>query len=179
MSKVFLIFLCVFSIQDTESFLVWSAADKLTWKDFKGMPKMDEVAVANTASGITFGYSVTKTEKEQVVSFTTEVFAHFYPEKSWYKKERATTHILGHEQTHFNITELFARKFRYRISQLKVSNSIKQELNTLYNEVNSELAVMQKKYDSETDFSRNREAQASWDVFMDSELRKHSKYELN
>ncbi|XMO85610.1 DUF922 domain-containing protein [Algibacter sp. AS12] len=179
MSKVLLLFICLFCVQDNEPFLVWSDANKLSWKDFKGTPKMDEAAVANTASGITFRYSVTKTDKDEVVGFTTEVFAHFYHEKSWYKKDRATTHILGHEQTHFNITELFARKFRYRISKLNISNSIKQELKILYKTIKAELAVMQKKYDSETDFSRNKEAQASWDVFMSSELEKFSKYASN
>lgn len=137
---------------------------------------MNDGAVAVTSSGITFGYSITQTDTKEVVSYTSEVHAHFYPEQSWYKIERADNHILGHEQLHFDITELYARKFRYRISQLKLSNTIRRQLKGIHNDINAELSKMQNTYDSETDYSRNFEAQAEWKITMDAELAKYSQY---
>lgn len=176
MVRILLIFLCFFCVQKDEPVLSWDASYKLSWLDFKAKPNMNDGAVAITASGITFGFSITQTDKNEVVSFTTDVHAHFYPEASWYKIERADNHILGHEQLHFDITELYARKFRYQISQLDISNSIRKQLKKTHNTINTELSQMQTKYDNETDYSRNFESQAKWDVFVNAELDKYSKY---
>ncbi|MCB4808144.1 DUF922 domain-containing protein [Tamlana sp. 62-3] len=168
-----LVFICLFflfNVQDA-SIKSWQANYKLTWNDFKGKPKANTGAVAITASGITFGFSITETDNHKVVDFTTEVHAHFYPEKSWYLPNKATKHVLGHEQLHFDITELFARKFRQRISKIKTSNNVKQELKTVHNNVNRELAAFQNKYDAETDFSRNFEAQLQWKLYIEDELK--------
>jgi len=174
--RIFLLFLCFVCVQNDEPVLSWNTYHKLSWKDFRGKPNMKDGAVAITASGITFDFSITKTDKDEVVSFTTKVFAHFYPEKSWYKIERANNYILGHEQLHFDITELFARKFRYRISQLKISNSIWIELKIIHNAINLELSLMQNKYDNETDYSRNSESQIKWKAFVGAELDTLFKY---
>ncbi|MGB5419955.1 DUF922 domain-containing protein [Algibacter sp.] len=172
---LFLIICCV-CVQDTEPVLVWDASYKLSWTDFKAKPDMSDAAVAITASGITFGFSITQTDSNDVVSFETDIHAHFYPEQSWFKAEQGDNHILKHEQLHFDITELHARKFRYRVSQLKLSNSIRKELKKINSEINSELAQMQNKYDSETDYSRNFESQTTWGTFMNAELAKYSNY---
>ena len=176
MIKILLLLCCLVCIQDNQPVLTWNESYKLSWQDFKADPNKNVSAVAITASGITFGYSIKQTDKEEVVSFSSEVHAHFYPEQSWYKSERADVHILGHEQLHFNITELYARKFRYRISQLKLSNSLRRELKTIHKEINTELSEMQDKYDNETDYSRNFEIQSKWKIYMDTELKKYSKY---
>lgn len=155
----------------------WSESYKLSWSDFKDAPDKSTSAVAVTASGITFGFSVKKTD-DRVISFTSQVHAHFYPEKSWYKKEQADLHVLGHEQLHFDITELYARKFRQQIDRVKVSNSVRSQLKKLHNTINKELSQMQNRYDSETDFSRNVEAQATWQAYITAELNKLSKYKF-
>ncbi|MCB4799988.1 DUF922 domain-containing protein [Neotamlana laminarinivorans] len=162
------LFLCNYQDQPVKS---WKADYKLIWADFKGKPNPNHSAVAVTASGITFGFSITETNTNKVVDFNAEVYAHFYPEQSWYAPNRANAHVLGHEQLHFNITELFARKFRQRISKLKKSNNIRRELKTLHNTINKELAQFQNKYDTETDFSRNFEAQLKWEKYIEAELK--------
>lgn len=153
----------------------WNESYKLSWLDFKDAPNKNVSAVAITASGITFGFSVSTTD-DRVVSYTTEVHAHFYSEKSWYKKEQADRHVLGHEQLHFDITELYARKFRQRIDQIKVSHSVRGQLKTLHNAINKELSQLQNRYDSETNYSRNVDAQTKWKTYIADELEKLSKY---
>lgn len=174
MIRVLLFFCCFLLVQD-EPVISWNESYKLSWTDFKDEPNPRTGAVAITASGITFSYSIRQTNNN-VVGFSAEVFAHFYPEQSWYKPEQANNHILGHEQLHFDITELYARKFRSRISQLKVSNNIKVELKTLQNNINAELKELQNRYDAETNYSINIEEQAKWKAYIAQELKKLSRF---
>ncbi|MDT0557059.1 DUF922 domain-containing protein [Ichthyenterobacterium sp. W332] len=148
----------------------WQSSRKLTWSDFKAKPVTGTSAVALTASGITFGYSV-ETRGDDIITFETHVFSHFYPEKSWVIKEDANDHILGHEQLHFDITELYVRKFREGISKLQVSNNIKSQLAELHKLVNEKLNETQKKYDAQSNHSINKEAQKQWEIFIDVELK--------
>lgn len=166
----FLFFLC---FAQEEPKIVWKENHHLKWDDFKAKPQNRGSAVATTASGITFGFSI-KERNGQVEDFTTQVQAHFYPDHSWYKIEQATPHILGHEQLHFDITELYARKFKQRIKELKPSRNIKRQLEQLHSAIQKELAMMQDQYDAETNFSRHKEAQHKWQFFINSELEKLS-----
>ena len=175
MIRTFFILCCFLCIQQDGPVMSWNESYKLSWTDFKAPPEETTSAVAVTASGITFGFSVKKTD-DRVISFTSQVHAHFYPEKSWYKREQADSHVLGHEQLHFNITELYARKFRQRIDQIKVSNSVRDQLKNLHNTINKELSQMQNRYDSETNYSRNVDAQTTWETYIADELKKLSKY---
>lgn len=161
-----------------EATIPWSETYKLSWDDFQGPPKQDSDAVATTASGITFSYSIKKTSK-RIVSFKTQISAHFYPEKSWYKPNHADNHILAHEQFHFNITELHARKFRQRVSELPVTQSLSTVLDHIHQEINTELSALQEKYDAETNFSRNFEQQALWQKYIEGELAKLAKFKSN
>jgi hypothetical protein len=171
---IFSIFL-ILCIQN-EPVLTWDENAKLTWADFKASPKSNSGAVAITASGITFGFSIKSTDKNKVLSFTANVNAYFYPEQSWYKPERATNHVLGHEQLHFSITELYARKFRQRIGKLKMSKTIRRELKALQTTINKELAETQELYDNETDYSRNEENQAKWEQYINAELENYAAF---
>lgn len=175
MIRILSIIICFFSVQHDEPILNWSESYKLSWEDFKADPDFNSSAVAITASGLTFSFSVKETNTE-VISFSTEVKAHFYPEKSWYKPELANDHILGHEQLHFDITELHARKFRQEISMLKTTSSIKSDLKQLHKKINIELALMQDNYDNETNYSRRHDMQTNWKVYVTEELQKLASY---
>lgn len=155
----------------------WRDDVKLTWNHFKGTPNSNISAAALTASGITFEFSVKETN-ERVIGFNTKVYAHFYPDKSWYIKEQGDAHILAHEQLHFDITELYARKFRKQIDGLKVSNTIKSQLRSLHEKLNKDLAVTQNTYDRETDNSLNLEFQNIWNSFVKLELKKLEAYKF-
>ncbi len=158
--------------------VLWQEDLQLQWKDFKGHPQPNVDAVAITASGITFGYTVTTSQTEVVeADFTIE--AHFYPDHSWCKKARVNEVVLNHERFHFNITELFARKFRQRIAKMRFTNAIKQEADAIYNTINEELKVMQKRYDTETNYSMNLEMQEHWQLKIEKELQSFSKYKLD
>ncbi len=176
MFRIFLIFCCFYSVQQDEPVLSWTESYKLSLQDFKSKPNLNERAVAITASGITFGFSIRQTDDKQVVSYTSNVEALFYPEQSWYKPNQADNHVLEHEQLHFDITELFARKFRQRISKLKTSNHINKELKATHKSILKALSIFQDKYDNETNFSRNVVSQAEWIKYVREELNKLSEF---
>lgn len=141
--------------------MAWSPDYKLQWSDFQGQPNTSSDAAATTASGITFGYRLSETDGE-ITQFKADVTAHFYPEKSWFKPQEVSNHILGHEQLHFDITELHARKLRQQISKLTISKSVADKMDALHMEILKELSAMQNQYDTATDYSRNREQQQLW-----------------
>ena len=175
--RTFFVLSC-FLLVHKEPVLSWRDSYKLIWSDFKGNPDMLSSAVAITASGITFGFSV-KQSDGKVVSFKTDIDAHFYPEQSWYKPEKANSHVLQHEQLHFDITELHARKFRHRVSKLKVTGNMKEVLQKIHEDINKELTAVQNSYDTETNYSRLASAQAKWQSYIKEELKKYAKYKSN
>lgn len=153
----------------------WQDTQKLSWEDFKGTPNPDSDAVALTASGITFGYSV-KTRGKRIVGYSTTVEAHFYPKKSWYHSEKADDYILAHEQLHFDITELYVRKFRQQLERLVVNQNIKVQMGQIHEAINDALDKTQKMYDEQTNHSIVVEAQAYWENYIKEELAKLDKY---
>jgi hypothetical protein len=165
----------LFLVPVNDEVISWRDDLKLTWKEFKAPPKNNHSAVAVTASGITFEFSVKQTDA-RIVSFDAKVHAHFYPSKSWYIKEESDDYILAHEQLHFDITELYARKFRKQIVELKVTNNLKTDLRRLHDNINKEVAVAQRLYDKESNNSVNREFQAKWNKDVKRELAKLEAY---
>ncbi|WP_290698527.1 hypothetical protein [Lacinutrix sp.] len=176
MNKFLVLVSFLFCFQSDTPEFSWHENRKLNWEDFKGEPDVNSNAAAVTASGITFSYSVEKSSIRGVTGFKTEVFAHFYPEHSWCKKEIADAHILKHEQFHFNITELSVRYFRQHISKLKASEAIAKQLDALHKQANIDLETMQKRYDSETNYSINKEEQLRWVTFVNKELKRLEKF---
>lgn len=171
--------LCLFLFVQSEETITWKGSTKLHWGNFEGKPEYNTDAVAITASGITYGFrSKSYSNSSKILEYTTSVSAEFYPEKSWYIKERVNDTVLGHEQLHFDITELHARMFRKRIKEVKFTKNIKQELNKIYNEINVSLQAMQNAYDNGSDYSRDYKGQIAWQKRIARELRKYKKYEL-
>jgi len=158
-----------------ERSVTWNDDLQLTWADFNGKPSYGTTVAAVTASGISFGFS-TKMTETLLVDYTYEVLAQFYPDKSWYIKERANSIILDHERLHFDITELHARKFRKRIAQTKFDLRISDQMELIHTSINDELKQMQKKYDQETDNSQNVERQKDWQRYIKLELEKLTYY---
>ncbi|MDY2587210.1 DUF922 domain-containing protein [Winogradskyella aquimaris] len=170
--SILILFIGTSPYEDT---ITWNDTRKLSWEDFKADPNPNSEAVALTASGITFGYSL-KTSGKRIVDYTTSVEAHFYPKKSWYLSEKANDHILAHEQLHFDITELYVRKFRQQLDRLVINQNIKTQMGQIHQAINEALDKTQKTYDEQTNHSINIEAQKYWHRYITEELKKLEKY---
>jgi hypothetical protein len=143
-----------------QEIIPWSADRKLTWEDFKGKPLKTEWAAATTASGISYEFSTSGTLDNLKVNF--KVYTDFYPQKSWYRPEMCNSVVLSHEQLHFDISELFARKMRQKLKETSFTKNVKAEVRKIYRETLKSLTAFQNKYDHQTNFSRNIEQQLIW-----------------
>ena len=99
--------------QDT---LFWKATDTLTWNDFKGTPDRSARYLAISATGITYTYKFSGED----LNF--QVRAFFVRSKSW-RNYGTDLKVLRHEQGHFDITEIYARKLASQLKQLKPSKT--------------------------------------------------------
>ena len=145
--------------QDYET-IAWSTENKLTWNDFRGRAPSNDRAAATTASGISYQFSTNSINGEIELDYKVSTF--FYPNKSWYQPHLCDSLILSHEQLHFDISELFARKMRIRLASGTFTQNVKSEVKTIYKEILDELEEFQDLYDDQTNFSRDMEQQLIW-----------------
>lgn len=140
---------------ENENLIPWSATRKLAWDDFLCEPKKEGEAVASTSTSLGLSYKV----RENQLSF--HISCDFSKEKSWGALK--TDYILAHEQAHFDITEIHARKlyeamYNYQFNPL----TFKADIATLYNSIVKEKEDMQEAYDRQTDHSRQKAKQREW-----------------
>ncbi|MBK9285283.1 MAG: DUF922 domain-containing protein [Sphingobacteriaceae bacterium] len=151
--------------------ILWVESERLTWNDFQGEPEA-RFAVASTAYDILLNI-------QQINQYTmVRVEAVFFKKKSWKKKKWISTEVLNHEQLHFDIVELYARKLRKKIAGLKIKKfeQLKNTIQQLYEENDEEMDRFQDLYDEETDGSMNGEKQREWELKIAKELKLYQQY---
>jgi hypothetical protein len=147
----------------------WNSAYHLKWEDFQGKPEPNSEFGAISRCAIKYSLTV----KENTYNY--KVDCEFHTKISWTKDFDSVG--LRHEQGHFNIAELFARKLRKRFSTYKFNPSkIMQDFRNLFELNNKERLKMDNLYDQETDFSRNRPKQFYWNKKILIELKKYQAY---
>ena len=83
---------------------------------------------------------------------------------------------MDHEQLHFDITELYARKIRKRFKELQdMGETDYEEYVKIYYELEKELDAFQQKYDSEVYFREQN--QKEWIEKIAKELEELKEYE--
>lgn len=142
----------------------WKENQAITWENFKGkIPEKSRLA-AETNSGIHFSYTC----EGDKMSYN--VYAYFDQDLSWKRKD-AKPGILNHERLHFDISELYARKLRKKLLNLKHPCLLpKTELQKIFNDVVSDHKLKQKKYDLETNHSLDSLKQKYWADWVEQEL---------
>lgn len=148
-----------FNVQSQEE-VIWSPDFRFTWDDFKGAVPKGSTAAATTASGISYTFSTFYQGTQLNIDAT--VSAYFYPTRSWNRPEVSNDVTLMHEQLHFDITELYARKMRKELANTKFTKNVKEEVRQIYRAILRQLNDFQNKYDSETNYSRNLVVQERW-----------------
>ena len=155
-----------------EENIKWNQNRPLTWEDFKGKPKQNSPYYAMTFSGISISSQYLNNNLEVQIHCT------FSPQASWVKKDKATEQLLQHEQMHFNITELHARKMRKAIDKLSIEDPQEKmkAVEKLFNEIYQENSLMQAQYDKESNHSINSPKQLYWNKTILLELKKLNNY---
>lgn len=138
-----------------EELLDWDANRRLTWADYKARPDQDSDAAASTASVLAVSYNISS------AGFTYKIECRFSKTRSWGLHK--TDYILSHEQGHFDIAEIFARKLHKKLSEYQFNKKTYQkDLDKIYEEIVQGKDKMQNDYDRETNHSINKEKQAEW-----------------
>jgi len=175
---VLFIVLGFFAIDAFGQLIPWSAERPLEWGDFQGKKRPAKRrfdAVASTRIADKFDYCT-------LDSIHVSVSAVFNPYRSWKKYKRPSSYLLKHEQGHFDIAELYARKLRKEISAAE--RSPKHALHTkkwftpVYYQQVSQMRRCQRRYDRQTRHSRRRDAQKRWEKKIATDLAALSNYAL-
>jgi hypothetical protein len=151
-----------------EEKIEWTEDYNLQWIDFKATTALGTGFVASTSSGIAYSYSYREVNGEK--NSKINVVCNFYPQKSWYSKNDANDYILKHEQTHFDISELYKRIFNKRIDETQFSDNMKNELEALFYQTEDDRVEMQRKFDIESDHSKNKEKELDWETYVAQQL---------
>lgn len=149
----------------------YSEIDKITLKDFKGFRRPYQTL----DGGNEFAFIVTslscKTNDNEL-----KVEALFHPSRSYtFNDNLADKSLLRHEMYHFRITEIFARKCRQELSELKQFPS-KQTLDHIMDFQKTMEREMQYRYDDESYHSYIMKEQKRWEKKIDSLLTLSEKY---
>jgi Bacterial protein of unknown function (DUF922) len=143
-------------LQKEDNTILWNSGHRLVWSDFRGSPDGGRDDAALTSSGIEFSYRI-----DGRGGFTWHIACLFDKNKSWVRVKN--DYILAHEQGHFDITEIFARKLNRQLKEYHVNrDQVTKEVPALYQAIMKEQFEMENRYDEETDNSRIKNKQAAW-----------------
>lgn len=166
--------LMAFQSGEENGAIEWHAKRKLVWDDFKGKTPSNSQNHAQSWVGIDFfGKCVAN-------KFVFEVTAVFNMDSSWVVEYKNTERLLKHEQGHFDIAEIFARKLRKRLGEIKqpCSNMDNTELLIQKLTKNNKIRLLseQDDYDRETRHGSRKNRQKKWQEKISNRLKSLEKY---
>lgn len=144
----------------------WSPDTKLEWSDFKSRKKVTSgFSVAASTCG--FGFDGMIRGHEILVN----VYVRFYCNDSWKNPNYTMDDVLQHEQLHFDICELYGRKFYHGIVKLRGDDQLTEKsLKDLYDSLIKEYDAFQDLYDEETGHSTRTAKQDEWNENIVNQL---------
>ena len=119
-------FICFISLMNfsfvKDDFILWQENKKLKIQDFKAdnkdTIKVNRQQFLGAISAIRIEYSSFQRNKNSVPDFSIKTY--FDPNESWMLLKN--DYVLQHEQIHFDLTELYARKMRKSVESLRQKN---------------------------------------------------------
>jgi len=146
--------------------ILWENNRPLTWSDFQGIPDYENDFVkALTASSIRYVYGC---QDDGMIGF--KISAVFKKSQSWVKEVAHTNYHLGHEQLHFDITELHARKLRTLLAEKAFTCEQMLEFQQTIHSSLDQWRLEQRVYDMETYFSVKEAEQSQWHFHVNQML---------
>jgi hypothetical protein len=161
----------IFSVSQS-NLIEWNSGRKLNWSDFKASPDPNSpnAALTNTSINVEFGYS------KQGLTYS--IKCRFDKNKSWGRVKNNL--VLSHEQGHFDIAEIHARKLNKELKEYKFnSRTVANDVNRIYEKVMKQHHAAQQEYDEATDFSRKVEKQLEWLKKIEADLKSLEAYDYH
>ena len=145
------------AISNEETGIVWTNNRRLTWDDFKSPADEAEPLHAMTSTNI----AVKANCKGNQMNF--DVKCVFVTKDSW-TKNRLSKKLLAHEQMHFDLTEVHARRLRQKLNQeANICGSSRIKLDPIVEKYFNEWKEEQDRYDQETNHGLLDEQQKTWE----------------
>ena len=158
-----------------EEVIEWTESRRLQWNDYKGVPPDTSLQIA-AVTNCGFGFS----SRMRLIfnKPTISVSNTFNPGMSWVRDNQTDRPgLLEHEQLHFDISEIYARKLRIELAKAKLTYfNLKRKSEAIFQLVNREYLATQQLFEQQTDYSRNLIEQKKWRVKVDSELKSFGNY---
>ncbi|MDN3693503.1 DUF922 domain-containing protein [Chryseobacterium tructae] len=157
--------------------IIWQEGQKLKWDHFKSPVnrKNNPDVAAYTNCG--WEYSVVKSSNPKS-PVKIEIKTIFNEDKSWKDVNKINDYILLHEQKHFDIAEVFVRKFRKSVAEnIRNSGDYNRLFKSIYNTISGEYKNFQAAYDRDTRHGMNKEKQAEYNAAISGELENLKSYQ--
>ncbi len=154
----------------THEAIAWSASRPLVWTDFRGTPPTGGSVGALTAYSLFYGLRCTR----DVFQF--QVTTAFLPRDSWVKPSvvanaAESRRTLEHEQTHFDISELYARRLRKFFSdRFRPCDQPLDHWRGIAQQYTRDEAEAQGRYDGETRHGLVADRQQVWNKDVAAQL---------
>ena len=142
--------------------ILWSATRRLVWSDYHAKPPARHEASALTSYALSFDNDC------DGGTYHVRIVAAFLPEKSWVDpmvlaQPDASRLTLQHEQTHFDLAELAARKMRKAIAGLSdPCKMTEDQRRAVVAPLIDEDRNTQRRFDRETSDGRDLRWQGEW-----------------
>ncbi|MVN76086.1 hypothetical protein GO988_07095 [Hymenobacter sp. HMF4947] len=147
-----------------EKEIVWQPTRRLRPIDFKASTASRPFEAA-TNSGVRYHYAGRMFQGK--VQLTVETY--FDCQNSYFKGTRDPALTLAHEQGHFDLTEIYARRFTQALQeQVADTKELEAKQQAIYHQVMTEAQTRQDKYDSEVYADRSK--QPAWLAEIAQEL---------
>ncbi|MNJ90839.1 hypothetical protein D3C87_84790 [compost metagenome] len=161
------------NIEEGSNTILWSSNRKLTWNDFQGIADSTSKYKAHTYSQITTTLIYYNND-----SIVYDMPCHFIVNKSWATNIK-TDALLKHEQLHFDIAELCARKIRreyinHKMVDTKKTYKFISDIFEKYGKKNQN--SLNNFYDLETKHGLIKDKQKEWEAKIAKELKALEKY---
>lgn len=133
----------------------------VVYDDFKCPPPKSDTAAANISVTILLGYAKAK---DGYLRF--KVVAVMDQDESWIKPQYRNKEILTHEQGHFDIAHIYARKLEADLRKKRYTMKDVSALHSLYDNYLEQMDVLQVRYDRETRGGLDTSAQTRWREYI-------------
>lgn len=152
-----------------KNYIYWSDSYRLEWTDFDRLPERYSDHSAYSVVG--YESSIQLTDELYKATIRT----YFDKDESWAKSWVAI--LLVHEQGHFDLAELHARKFRQKVHEAMKDESITlAKFEYLNDETLRSLEDAHADYDRATNFSMDYRAQLDWAETIQKQLQALDSY---
>lgn len=151
--------------QEIDNFIYWSKDYKVKPDDFRGK-KLDSTDFATARSALTFEFLNIKNTVTRDYYY---VFTIFERERSF--TESKDSLLMEHEQLHFDIQELHARKIRKAFLELKKTKATYKDYSKIYKQYLDSVHLFHERFDRKTFKSNFQDIEQQWRVRVHKELK--------